>query len=202
MTKKKEKEEDVIEQKDSGKETEEELIDVTEEFPEEVHEDHDGLKKCQETLRKEEIKAQEYLDGWKRCQADFENYKKRQAESQQDMIRYATQGIILQIIPVLDNFHASTNHIPEDQKENAWVTGIMHIQKQLEIVLKDNGVENIDAKAGDHFDPKFHEAVEDLECKSCKTKDYKGYQNKIKRVVQKGYKIGEKVIRPARVIVE
>ncbi len=188
----------MTDEKDLKKNIEKEKIEEEQEA-EEIKE----IEKEAETEVKElEQKAEDYLNGWKRCQADFENYKKRQAESQQDMIRYATQGIILQIIPVLDNFHASTDHIPEDQKENAWVTGIMHIQKQLETVLKDSGVEEIDAKAGESFDPKFHEAVEDMECKSCKTKDYKGYQNKIKRVVQKGYKIGEKVIRPARVIVE
>lgn len=148
-----------------------------------------------------EDKAQEYLDGWKRAQADFENYKKRQAESQKDMMRYATEGLIMQIIPVLDNFQSSTEHVPDSQKESPWVTGIMYIQKQLEGVLFENGVAVIDAKEGDNFDPTFHEAVADMECKSCKSKDYE-YRNKIKRVVQKGYKIGEKVIRPARVIVE
>ncbi len=197
----------MTDEKDLKKNIEEEKNEEEQkEAKEKVREAEEEIKEIEkeaETEVKElEQKAEDYLNGWKRCQSDFENYKKRQAESQQDMIRYATQGIILQIIPVLDNFHASTDHIPEDQKENAWVTGIMHIQKQLETVLKDSGVEEIDAKAGDSFDPKFHEAVEDMECKSCKTKDYKGYQNKIKRVVQKGYKIGEKVIRPARVIVE
>jgi len=147
------------------------------------------------------VKNEQYLEGWKRCQADFENFKKRQADSQKDLIRYSTQNIILQILPVIDNFHASTDHIPEDQKENPWVTGIMYIQKQLEQVLAENGVEEIGAKKGDNFDPAFHEAVEDKECKSCKSKDYK-FQNKIKKVVVRGYKIDDKVIRAARVIVE
>jgi len=146
-------------------------------------------------------KEDEYLDGWKRCQADFENYKKRQAESQKDLIRYSTQNIVLQILPVIDNFHSATGHIPEDQKEDPWVTGIMYIQKQLEQVLTDNGVSEIDVKTGDNFDPAAHEAVEDMECKSCKSKDYK-FKNKIKKIVTRGYRIGERVVRPARVIVE
>ncbi|MDP1619977.1 MAG: nucleotide exchange factor GrpE [Candidatus Moranbacteria bacterium] len=146
-------------------------------------------------------KEAEYLDGWKRCQADFENYKKRQAESQKDLIRYSTQNIVLQILPVIDNFHSATGHIPENQKEDPWVTGIMYIQKQLEQVLTDNGVTEMETKAGDNFDPARHEAVEDRECKSCKSKDYK-FQNKIKRIVARGYRMGDKVVRPARVIVE
>lgn len=145
--------------------------------------------------------ADTYLDGWKRCQADFENYKKRQAESQKDLIRYSTENIVQQILPVIDNFQSSTTHIPEDQKNNPWVTGIMYIQKQLETVLSDNGVVEIEVKIGDSFNPTKHEAVEDMECKSCKSKDYK-FENKISKIILRGYSIGEKVIRPARVIVK
>ena len=156
----------------------------------------------EEVLENEEIsKEEEYLNGWKRCQADFENYKKRQADSQKDLIRYSTQSIVLQILPVIDNFHASTDHIPEDQKNNPWVTGIMYIQKQLEQVLADNGVEEMKIEKGDNFDPAQHEAVEDKECKSCKSKDYK-FQNKIKKVLTRGYRMGDKVVRAARVIVK
>jgi len=153
------------------------------------------LKEYEEYLQK-----QDYLEGWKRCQADFENYKKRQADSAVDMIRYANEGLVLQIIPVLDNFHASTAHVPAEQKDNGWVTGIMYIQKQLEQVLKDSGVTEIEAQVGKNFDPKFHEAVDEGGCDACETKEK--YKNKIKKVVQKGYAIGERVIRPSRVVVE
>ncbi|EKE11719.1 MAG: GrpE protein [uncultured bacterium] len=141
------------------------------------------------------------LDGWKRCQADFENYKKRQVESQKDLLRYSTQNIVLQILPVIDNFQSSTAHIPEDQKDNPWVTGIMYIQKQLEQVLSDNGVMECEVRIGDNFDPAKHEAVEDKEC-ACEKGEEKEFKNKIKQVVVRGYMIGDKVIRPARVIVE
>lgn len=144
--------------------------------------------------------AGEYLDGWKRCQADFENYKKQQAESQSEMVKYACSSVILQVIPVLDNFHASTAHVPEDQKENPWVTGIMYIQKQLEQVLADNGVETIEPKVGDEFDPMVHEAVEDTNITNKETNGTNG-ADRIKKVVLRGYKMGERVIRAARVIV-
>ena len=147
-----------------------------------------------------EKKAAEYLDGWKRCQADFENYKKMQSDSQKDLLKYVASNIILQIIPVLDNFHMSTDHIPEDQKNGGWVVGIMHIQKQLENVLSENGVEEIAVKIGDTFDPAMHEAIEDKECLHCEGE--KKYANKIKKVTMKGYKMGDKVIRAARVVVE
>ncbi|KKR21420.1 MAG: Protein GrpE [Candidatus Moranbacteria bacterium GW2011_GWA2_39_41] len=169
-------------------EQEEELKDV----PEEVIENE---------IDAEKSPADEYLEGWKRCQADFENYKKRQAESQKDLLRYSTQNIVLQILPVIDNFHASTSHIPEEQKDNAWVTGIMYIQKQLEQVLVENGVMEIAVNVGDDFDPMIHEAVDDIkQTESEKKKVY--FKNKIKKVVLNGYGIDDKIIRAARVVVE
>ncbi len=163
-----------------------------------------GTKKIIENyLKYKEQKS--LLENWKRTQADFENYKKMQAESQKDLLKYATQNIILQIIPVLDNFQMSTAHIPEDQKDGGWVTGIMYIQKQLETVLTENGVEEIAPKVGDNFDPVFHEAIADkaCECDHCDCeKEKEKFKNKIKIVMMKGYKIGDKVIRAARVAVE
>lgn len=144
-----------------------------------------------------EKKAQEYLDGWKRCQADFENYKKRQDENQKELGQYLKEGLLLELLPVIDNFHASTDHIPEEQRESPWVVGIMHIQRQLETVLADNGVSEIGVKEGDEFDPHVHEAIEDSK------KDGKSDEKEcIKKVIRKGYRMGERVIRPARVIVE
>lgn len=141
-------------------------------------------------------KAEEYLNGWKRCQADFENYKKRQMEEKKDLIAYGNMNLILDVLPIIDNFYAGAEHVPEDQKDSPWVTGIMHIQKQLEQVFTDNGVSEIPVKAGDEFNPEIHEAIED---KNNKKEECK---NIINKVVQKGYKMGSRIIRPARVIVE
>ncbi|MCX6763884.1 MAG: nucleotide exchange factor GrpE [Candidatus Moranbacteria bacterium] len=158
----------------------------------------DGVKKVIEKYI-DYKKQKGYLDSWKRCVADFENYKKRQSENLAEMIKYSNQGMILEILPVLDNFHASTDHIPEDQKDNAWVVGIMHIQKQLEKVLADNDVTEIETKVGDNFDPALHEAVQaDTKETDKNTKE----NHQIKKVILKGYKMGEKVIRAARVIVK
>ena len=160
-----------------------------------------GTRKLIENFIKQK-EQEESVDRWKRCMADFENFKKRQAEQQLEMIKYANQNLILDIIPVIDNFHASTDHIPEDQKENPWVTGIMYIQNQLEKVLADNGAEEIPVKIGDKFNPAVHEAVQaDTKETNTDTKETKEV-HKVKRVVLKGYKIGDKIIRAARVIVE
>lgn len=171
-----------------------EKLDKKDSFEEEKME---TLKEAKKYLERETA-----LEGWKRSLAEFENYKKRQAENQKDVIRYATENVIMQIIPVIDNFQASTAHIPEDKKEDGWVTGIMYIQKQLEDVLKENGVEEIELKVGDNFDAKYCEAVLDSCCNKGECGKKEKYQNKIKKVILKGYKIGEKVIRPMRVVVE
>jgi molecular chaperone GrpE len=147
-------------------------------------------------------KAQTYLEmknsvnRWKRCLADFENYKKREEKSKKELVAFSNLNLITEILPVLDNFYSSTEHIPAEQKENAWVIGIMHIQHQLEKVLIDNGVEEITIKEGDKFDPKIMEA---LDSKDNKENDL---QNKVAKIIQKGYKMKDRIIRPARVIVK
>ena len=171
-----------------------EKLDKKDSFEEEKME---TLKEAKKYLERETA-----LEGWKRSLAEFENYKKRQTENQKDVIRYATENVVMQIIPVIDNFQASTAHIPEDKKEDGWVTGIMYIQKQLEDVLRENGVEEIELKVGDNFDAKYCEAVLDSCCNKGECGKEEKYQNKIKKVILKGYKIGEKVIRPMRVVVE
>lgn len=170
--------------------------------PQEAYQKFNGEgfeKDKKEAVKKaiEYLEMQKARDNWRRSVADFENYKKRQIESQKDLIRYSTQSIVLQILPVVDNFYASTEHIPAEQKDSPWVAGIMHIQKQLENILRDNGVEEIEVKVGDEFDPNLHEAVANNQ-----EEEKKERENKISKIVLRGYKIDDKIIRAARVIVE
>jgi 8-oxo-dGTP diphosphatase len=133
-------------------------------------------------------KNQDALDSWKRCQADFENYKKDQARHLEEFRKYAKMGVIEQILPVVDNFEASLAHVPEKSKENKWVEGIVYIKKQLEDILKNNDIEEIEVKIGDKFDPEIHEAV-----------GGDGEKQKVTKVVQKGYKLNGRILRAARV---
>lgn len=158
---------------------------------------YDWIKKLISRAEKYYVKPGEYLAGWKRCQADFENYKRRQTEEKKDTIAYSNLRLILELLPVIDNFQASTGHIPENEKDSPWVTGIMYIQKQLEKVLEDNGVSEIVIKPGDKFDPATMEAIENKETK----KDKPG-ENRVGKVLAKGYRMGERVVRAARVTVE
>lgn len=146
-----------------------------------------------------QIKAEEHLTDLKRTQADFENYKKRQAVQQKELGGYLIEKLLLDIIPVLDNFHQATMHVPPEQKDSPWVTGIQYIEKQLEDAIKTNGVEVIEVKEGDTFDPQIHEAVSGEEGSS-KEQEAEEEQQIVAKVLQKGFKVGDRVVRPAKVI--
>lgn len=134
------------------------------------------------------IESQNSLDSWKRCQADFENYKKDQAKHLEEFRKYAKMDVIEQILPVVDNFEASLAHVPEKSQENKWVEGIVYIKKQLEDVLKNNDIEEIAVKMGDKFNPEIHEAV-----------GGDGKKQKVAKIVQKGYKLNGRILRAAKV---
>ncbi len=140
------------------------------------------------------IESNESVDRLHRCLADFDNYKKRQAEQQKEFTKYASEGVINDMLPVLDNFHAATEHIPEGEADNPWVTGIMFIQQQMEKVFEESGVSRIKVNIGDEFDPLTMEAIKS-DNKERLTEDAK-----VEKIAQPGYKIGEKVLRPVRVV--
>lgn len=152
-----------------------------------------------------QMKAEEHLADLQRTQADFENYRKRQQESQKELGGYLIEKLVLDIVPVLDNFRSATMHVPPEQKDSPWVVGIQYIEKQLEDVVKSNGVEVIEVKEGDVFDPTIHEAVsseaKNQELRIENQDEAKEETHTIVKVLQKGFRLGGKVIRPAKVTV-
>jgi molecular chaperone GrpE len=150
------------------------------------------------------VELHDSLNGWKRCLADFENYKKRQSESGRELADRAVENILSGLLPVLDNLNASLAHVPEEHKSDPWVMGLTYIHKQFEDTLRDAGVEEVDVREGDVFDPEQHEAVEDGEQVSGDSEqgeEKKEGEAKVKKVVQKGYVYRGRVIRAARVLV-
>lgn len=147
------------------------------------------------------LQAQEGANDTLRILADFENYKKRVKNDERELYGHLTGQIVTELIPVLDNFHAATGHVPADQTGSPWVTGITYIEKQFEDVLANYGVTPLDVKSGDAFDPTRHEA---LDHKTAEKKEGEPEGEKklvIEKVVQKGYLIKDKLVRPAKVIV-
>lgn len=153
--------------------------------------DKEEIDKLQRELAKFKKQAEENLAGWKRALADYENFKKRKKEEEEELIKWANENLILDILPILDNFRNAYLSLPKELVGNEWVCGIKHVKHQLENLLKNKGVEEIKS-VGEEFDPELHEAVEKIKSKKEKA-------NVIVEEVLKGYKLNGKVIRAAKV---
>lgn len=142
-----------------------------------------------EISRLEEQSA-ENLAGWQRTKADFLNYKKDQERVIAELRKYANEDIVLALLPTVDSFELATRHLPDDLKDSDWVKGILCIKGMFENFLRDAGVTEIRA-LGEKFDPNLFEAVGEIEME--------GDPDTVGEEVQKGYRMGDKVIRPAKV---
>jgi molecular chaperone GrpE len=152
------------------------------------------LKKEIEELKKKleetEKLKNEYLAGWQRARADLINYKKEEMERVGSFIKITQEGLILEFLPILDNFDIAEKKIPNDLKENENVKGLLQIKQQILDFLKKKGVEEIKS-VGEKFNPAYHEVVGEVDTDQFET-------GTIVEEVQKGYKINGRVLRPAK----
>jgi len=149
-------------------------------------------KKSKKDVELESLRTQleEKSDLLFRTAAEFDNYKKRTEREKASVAEYAKAGIIKKLLPILDN----VDRAAEADKETAdYIKGVELIIKQFEGLAGELGIEEV-AQIGQSFDPNFHEAV-------MHTEDENLGENVISQVLQKGYKIGDTVIRPAMVAV-
>jgi len=140
-------------------------------------------------------KTDEYKDNWLRTAADFENFKKRAARERTEAVQFANATLIQKLLPVLDNFemaHAAAQAAQGD-KLASLQTGIAMIQQQLKTAVTEAGLEEMDA-SGKPFDPAFHEAVSQQETDSVP-------EGQVIQQIRKGYKLRDRLLRPAAVIV-
>ena len=160
-----------------------------------------GEQRANQELEKYRKMAEENLAGWQRERADFENYRKRMEKRNLDLIKFANEELLLKILPILDHMEEALKHTPKGWEKTSWVEGIKHIKNHFQNILAAEGLQEIELQAGDKFDPCTCEAVEKEETnKEVKKKGDKECQ--IAEVLQKGYSLNGKVIRPARVKVE
>src|SRR5687767_9903478 len=147
------------------------------------------IETLEKQLEEAESKVSEYKDGWMRSQAEFQNYRKR-IERDNEMMYASMKGdIIKKVLPVLDDLERALQNRPSNS--GAWVSGIELIQKKLLSILEAEGAKRIEA-VGAAFDPNFHEAISH--------EPIVGVQSgHVIAVVQNGYMLGERVIRPALV---
>ncbi len=125
-----------------------------------------------------------------RLQADFQNYKRRTEEERQKNAMFANLALVLNMLPIHDDLERALNNLDTKLAGLQWVEGVRQIARKFEGAMEASGVKEIRAE-GEEFDPNLHEAI---------AQDA-GEHNKVIRVVQKGYTMGERVIRPAMVIV-
>ena len=148
------------------------------------HEQGEGCCKSEEKPEEDEDLNNKYL----RLMADFQNFKRRTEKEKSDIYAFANEKIVSQLLDVIDNFERALEHAPED---DGFSEGMKMIFKQLCDVLDKSGAEEIKA-LGEDFDPNFHNAV--------MMEDSQEYESgKVTAVLQKGYLLNNKVVRPAMV---
>ena len=146
-------------------------------------------------LKERAAKADEHWDRLLRTSADFENFKKRAAREKQEAIKYANEGLLQKLVPVLDSLDialAATQN-PEADAGQSLQTGIKMVFQQLKAALTEAGLEEVDA-TGKPFDPNFHEAVSQRET-------LEAPEGHVIQQLRKGYKLRERLLRPASVVV-
>lgn len=165
------------------KECEEETIEeIVEEVLEETEENDQACQSDNEVI-------EEYKISLARLQADFMNYKKRTEKEKQGLIKYGIENFVCELLPILDNFERAMES--EKDKEDEFYKGINMIESQIVELLKKNGVQEIPS-LDEEFDPNCHHAIVQEEVEGVD-------ENIITGVLQKGYRLNDKVIRPSMV---
>jgi molecular chaperone GrpE len=137
-----------------------------------------------------EKQRDEYLAGWQRAKADFVNYKKEEFAHLQEVAKYGSEDLIKDLISVMDNFDLGLRAL---EKAGPVEKGIYLIRSQIEDILKKRGLQKIELKAGDMFDPATMEAMTEIE------NDLP--HGAVVEEIEPGYRLHEKVLRASRVIV-
>ncbi len=149
----------------------------------------DGCQKCDE-----------YLAGWKRAQADYANLKKEYEKNKVEIATNANENLLYELLPAIDHFETALQHLPdisnlpeaERAKLQNWLVGITAIKQLWERTFKEIGLENVETSG--EFNPSKHEAVG-------QEKDESKPNNVILKVIQQGWMFKDRILRPAKVIV-
>jgi molecular chaperone GrpE len=150
--------------------------------------------KDKELIAELENKLKESDDKYIRLSAEFDNYRKRTLKERMELTKWAGESVILNILPVIDDFDRAIQSMADEHNENAIKDGIELIYNKFHDFLKQNGISEIDAK-GKEFDTDIHEAITKIPAPE------DGLKGKVVDVVQKGYSLNEKVIRFAKVVI-
>ena len=144
----------------------------------------------EEELERAKEQAESNYKSWQRTAADFQNYKRRVEQERGESARFASAALVINILPVYDDLDRAVNAVDAHLAGLNWVQGVVAIERKFALLLEAMGVRELSA-SGETFDPARHEAVG----------KQAGAEGVVLHVVQKGYMLGERVIRPAMVIV-
>ncbi|MCH7522549.1 MAG: nucleotide exchange factor GrpE, partial [Chloroflexi bacterium] len=144
----------------------------------------------EEQLAKAKEDAQKYLGNWQRAEADFQNYQRRVEQERSESRRFASAALIINVLPILDDLERALGSLDARLAGLTWFEGIVLIHRKLLALLDNAGVTPIQTE-GQQFDPSIHEAVTHAD----------GEDGKVLTEVQRGYKLHDRVLRPAMVVV-
>jgi molecular chaperone GrpE len=145
-------------------------------------------------LAESQAKSDEYLAGLQRERAEFNNYRRRTAEEREQMLGLAGEDLIRKVLAIADDFDLAIDNRPAELAGNGWVEGVAAIDRKLRALLDSEGVSQIEASPGKRFDPREHEAIANVPGSG-------RAEGEIVDVVRRGYKLRDRVIRPALVAV-
>ena len=163
--------------------------DLNSELEQEVAEVED-IETLKQALAEEKERAEANLANWQRAQADFINYKRRSEQEKEEIGNFANAILMLNLLPVLDDLERAFSSVAPHLAELTWVDGIRLIERKLRASLEAQGLSEIKA-LGEPFDPTLHEAA----------MHGKGKDGIVIEELQKGYKLHDRVTRPAMVVV-
>ena len=153
-------------------------------------EQSEDIEALETALAEEKEKTEKYLANWQRSQADLENYIKRAEQEKSEIVECANRMLVLDLLPILDDFERAFASLPVELYEQNWTEGIKLIYNKIKAVLETQGLAEIKAK-GECFDPCWHEAAGQLE----------GEEGIVVEEIRKGYKFRDRLLRPAMVMV-
>ncbi len=145
-------------------------------------------------LEANRAKADEFLVGLQRERAEFTNYKRRTSEEREAMLGLAGEDLIRKVLAIADDFDLAIDNRPSELAGHAWVDGVTAIDRKLRALLESEGVRAVEAEAGRPFDPREHEAIVTVPGTG-------RAEGEIVDVVRRGYKLRDRVLRPALVAV-
>ena len=134
-------------------------------------------------------------DKFLRLFAEFENYKKRTSKERIELFKTAGQEVLTSLLPVLDDFERALSHIEEDKEAEELSKGVTLVYQKFYTTLEQKGLSKVEINSGDVFDAEIHEAITQI---PAPTEDLKG---KVIDCVEKGYKLGDKIIRYPKVVI-